>query len=60
MVAFLMTYYPIILSVGLALVSEGLSVVQQLKFPTNSGVGGVFSAILKVLQALGAQAPDGK
>lgn len=48
--------FPFILSVLAGLVSEGISVVQYLKYPTNSGVGGILVAIMKILQSLGAKA----
>lgn len=52
----LISHFPIILAISYGIFSEALAIVQQLKYPTNSGVGGVISAIIKVLQSLGAKA----
>lgn len=54
----LIAHLPLVLSVGVSIVSEVLSVIQQLQYPTNSGVGGILSSVLKVLQALGSKSPS--
>lgn len=53
--AFVIAHYGIVLSLALFIVSDLLAVVQYLKYPTNSGVGGVLVAIAKFLKSVGAQ-----
>lgn len=46
---------PIALAIATGILSEALSVIQQLKYPTNSGVGGVISGLLKILKTFGSK-----
>lgn len=52
---FLMDHGAAILAISYALVSEALAIMQYMKYPTNSGVGGVLAGMAKFLQLAGAQ-----
>lgn len=57
MIQSLINNFPIVLAIAYGVISEGMAVIQILKYPTNSGVGGVLAGILKVLLQLGAKPP---
>lgn len=53
--AWLILHYPDVLSVALFVVSDVLALIQYLRYPTNSGVGGVLVGLIKVLKQVGAK-----
>lgn len=52
--SWLMANLPTVLGIGVGVVSEVLSVMQALKYPLNSGAGGVLVGIYKALKGFGA------
>lgn len=52
MIAKILADLPLVLAVGVSVISEVISIRQQLKYPDNDGFGGVLAGLLKLLQSL--------
>lgn len=46
-----------ILTIAFGVASEGVAILQYMKYPTNQGAGGALVGVYKALKSLGAQPP---